>query len=76
MSTLSPLKATFLSKAELYCLLNLFVYTPIPWVLFLHLWLYRSDIGRTSKWKRGEPSLRDATPLRSRVIVPQGDTAS
>lgn len=49
MSTLPSLKVSFLSKVELDGLLDLFVYTPIPWVLVLYLWLYRSDIGRMAR---------------------------
>ncbi len=38
---------------------DLFVYTPVAWVLVLYLWLYRSDIGRIAHPHREKNSLRD-----------------
>ncbi len=59
MSTLPSLKVPFLWKVELYGLLDLFVYTPIPWVLVLYLGLYWSDIGLVAHLHRERNALRD-----------------
>jgi hypothetical protein len=46
-------------KVGLTGLLDLFLYTPIPWVLLFYGWLYRHDLGRVLHPLVEHSSLRD-----------------